>query len=622
MILESINSPDDLKKLNIQQLNSLALEVRDFLMDTVPRTGGHLAANLGVVELTIALHYVLDMPKDKIVWDVGHQAYVHKILTGRRDKMNTLRQLGGISGFPKPSESVYDAFATGHSSTAISVALGMAVSAQKNKSMEKIVAVVGDGSMTGGLSFEGLNNCGQERVPMMIILNDNGMSISKNVGALSHHLAKIRAGKRYNVTKMVVKKSLTRIPFVGKYIVKLIEGLKSIVKALLVPNVLFEQLGIKYIGIVDGHNIKKMIEIFEDAKDLDSPVLIHVKTKKGKGNPIVEEHPSEYHSVSANCDIASAYKKVYNEQDVPTSFSIAMGQKLCELAEKDEDIVAITAAMTEGTGLMPFAQKFNDRLFDVGIAEQHALAFAAGLAASGKRPFVAVYSSFAQRAYDQIIHDVCVQGLPVVLCLDRAGLTGRDGETHNGQFDMAFLQHVPNIEIFAPSSVSELFTVMHYAASTNSPVAIRYGKSNPCEHELTCNSSHEWRVSDMHCDDIAVIFTCGAMVANAIKAQLLLKQRGINTVVVNMLCVKPLDTVVLDKMSNIKCWVTVEDGCITGGIGSSIAVYAAKNGYNIKIKNIGIPDNFVTHGSIEEQYFMCGMTADDIVLAVESEVQK
>lgn len=622
MILESINSPDDIKKLNTQQLNSLATEVREFLLNTVPKTGGHLAANLGVVELTIALHYVLDMPKDKIVWDVGHQAYVHKILTGRRDKMNTLRQLGGLSGFPKPSESIYDAFATGHSSTAISVALGMAVSASQNNSQEKIVAVVGDGSMTGGLSFEGLNNCGQEKVPMMIILNDNEMSISKNVGALSHHLAKIRAGKRYNVTKMVVKKSLISVPFVGKYIVKIIDILKSAVKALLVPNVLFEQLGIKYIGIVDGHNIQKMIEIFENAKQLDCPVLIHVKTKKGKGNPIVEEHPAEYHSVSANCDIASAYKKVYNEQDIPTSFSLAMGQKLCELAENNRDIVAITAAMTEGTGLKLFAEKYKDRLFDVGIAEQHALAFAAGLAVSGKKPFVAVYSSFAQRAYDQIIHDVCIQNLPVVLCLDRAGLTGRDGETHNGQFDMAFLQHVPNMEIFAPSSVNELFTVMHYAEHSKTPVAIRYGKSNPCEHDLICNSVYEWKVSDMHGDDMAVIFTCGAMVANVIKAHVLLKQKGINTVVVNMLCVKPLNREILDKVSNIKYWVTVEDGCVTGGIGSSIAMYAANNGYNIKIKNIGIPDNFVTHGSIEEQYSMCGMTSDDIAAAVENEVRK
>lgn len=618
MILDSINSPNDLKKLNIKQLESLASEIRELLLDTVPKTGGHLAANLGVVELTIALHYVLDMPKDKIVWDVGHQAYVHKILTGRKDKMSTLRQLGGLSGFPKPSESEYDAFSTGHSSTAISVALGMAVSADKNKSGEKIVAVVGDGSMTGGLAFEGLNNCGQEKVPMMIILNDNEMSISPNVGALSHHLAKIRAGKRYNLTKMAVKKSLAKIPFLGRYIVKIIEGIKSFVKALLVPNVLFEQLGIKYIGIVDGHNIKKMIDIFENAKELDCPVLVHVKTKKGKGNPIVEEHPSEYHSVSANCDIASAYKKTYNEQDIPTSFSLAMGSKLCELAQKDSNIIAITAAMTEGTGLTEFAKQYPDRIYDVGIAEQHALAFAAGLAASGKKPFVAVYSSFAQRAYDQIIHDVCIQKLPVVLCLDRAGLTGRDGETHNGQFDMAFLRQIPNIEVFAPSSVAELFAVMHYAQKANSPIAIRYGKTNPCEHDLICNSVHEWGVSEIHGDDKAVIFTCGAMVPNVIKAQLLLKQNGINTVAVNMLCVKPLNFDILDKFAYIKHWVTVEDGCIEGGIGSGIATYAAQKGYNIKIDNIGIPDKFIAHGSITEQYSICKMTVTDIVSAVEN----
>lgn len=619
MILDGINSPADLKRLDIKQLDLLAGEIRQELLESVPKTGGHLAANLGVVELTIALHYVLDMPADKIVWDVGHQSYVHKMLTGRRDKFPTLRKKDGLSGFPKPCESEYDSFATGHSSTAISVALGMAVAESTGKH-NKVVAVVGDGSMTGGLSFEGLNNCGQEKVPMIIILNDNEMSISKNVGALCNHLAKIRSGKRYNVTKIVVKKSLEKIPLVGKYIVRFIEGVKGFVKALLVPNVLFEQLGIKYIGIVDGHNIKKMIGILENAKELNGPVLIHVKTKKGKGDKIIEQNPSEYHSVSENCVIADIYKKAVSGNDVPTSYSLAMGNKLCQLADRDRSVVAITAAMTDGTGLTRFAQEHKDKLYDVGIAEQHSVTFAAGLAASGKKPFVALYSSFLQRAYDQVIHDVCIQKLPVVICIDRAGLTGRDGETHNGQFDIAFLQHVPNIEVFAPSSMAELELAMEYAYRATTPVAIRYGKTDPCEHRMVCGDVTKWHSSSINGKERAVIFACGAMVDQAIVAQDKLLEMGIEVVLVNMLRIKPIDVEMLDSMKHIGLWVTVEDGCITGGIGSTVAMYAANNGLNVKVKNIGIKDNFVPQGSIKEQYQMCGMTPEDIVEAIKGEL--
>ncbi|MBE5818627.1 MAG: 1-deoxy-D-xylulose-5-phosphate synthase [Clostridiales bacterium] len=615
MILETINSPADLKKLNIPQLETLAGEIREFLLETVPKTGGHLAPNLGVVELTLALHYVLDAPKDKIVWDVGHQSYVHKILTGRRDQMSTLRQFGGLSGFPKPSESEYDSFATGHSSTAISVALGMA---QAKTDDSRVVAVVGDGSMTGGLSFEGLNNCGQADVPMMIVLNDNEMSISKNVGALSNHLANIRASRRYNLTKVVVKKHLAKIPLIGKYIVRFAEWLKNFAKSILVPNVLFEQLGIKYIGIVDGHNIKKLIRIFENAKDLDSPVLVHVKTVKGKGDPIIEQYPSEYHSVSENCDMESVYKKKFSEQDTPTSFSLAMGKKLCSIADENDNVVAITAAMTAGTGLTCFANKYPDRFYDVGIAEQHALASAAGMASAGKKPFVAIYSSFVQRAYDQLIHDVCIQSLPVVLCLDRAGLTGRDGETHNGQFDLAFLQHIPNLTVFAPSTISELNLTMDYAMTSNTPVAIRYGKNNPSEHELVCDSAQNWRSTEPHNSADPVIFATGATVTMALNAKKQLSERGISVTVVNMLCVKPLNYLTLDRFSSSKLWITVEDGCIIGGIGSSIAAYASQNGYSIKVKSLGVPDKFVPHGTTAQQYGICSMTVDDIVNVVTS----
>lgn len=620
MILDSINSPADLKKLDERQLKRLATEIRGELMRTVPITGGHLAANLGVVELTIALHYALNAPEDKIVWDVGHQTYVHKMLTGRFDKMETMRTLGGLSGFPKPDESEYDSFGTGHSSTAISAALGMAVARTLNGETYTVAAVVGDGSMTGGLAFEGLNNCGNENIPMMIILNDNEMSISKNVGALSHYFAKIRSSKRYNLTKIVVKKRLSKVPVIGNFLVNVVERIKSVIKAVFIPNVWFEALNINYIGTVDGHNIKKMIKMFERAKDFDTPVLIHVKTKKGKGNEIIEGNPEKYHSVSENCNIKRIGAKTSDDRNLPTSFSLAFGRKLCELAKTDENITAITAAMADGTGLSDFEAEFPERFFDVGIAEQHAVTFAAGLAISGKKPFVAVYSSFLQRAYDQIIHDVCIQKLPVVFCIDRAGISGRDGETHNGQFDIAFLQHIPNMTLFAPSTLKELSLVLDYASKAKTPVAIRYSKMCPCEHEIECEDVFSWRHTMMTGNEKAVVFACGTMVANALKAKEICSKEGVDIVVVNMLCIKPQDEIILDKMKEIKLWVTAEDGCISGGIGSTLSSFAAEKSGDIKVKHIGITDNFVPHGSIGEIYGICGMTAKDIAGAVLEEI--
>lgn len=620
MILETINSPADLKKLSTKQLKQLAGEIRRELMRTVPVTGGHLAANLGVVELTIALHCALNTPEDKIVWDVGHQTYVHKMLTGRREKMDTMRQFGGLSGFPKPNESEYDSFGTGHSSTAISAALGMATARSLNGEKYKVAAVVGDGSMTGGLAFEGMNNCGQQNIPMMIILNDNEMSISKNVGALSNYFAKIRSSKRYNVTKVVVRKRLAGIPFIGTFLVKLVERIKSAIKAIFIPNVWFEELNIRYIGTVDGHNIKKMIKIFEQAKDFDTPVLIHIKTTKGKGYELIEQHPSEYHSVSENCNIKCVCEKHNGEQYIPTSFSLAFGKKLCEAARLNEDITAITAAMADGTGLTEFAANFPERFFDVGIAEQHAVTFAAGLAIQGKKPFVAIYSSFLQRAYDQIVHDVCIQKLPVVLCIDRAGISGRDGETHNGQFDIAFLQHIPNIALFAPSTIGEFFDVLDYSATASTPVAIRYGKARPHYHSIECKNIFSWNHTILKGNEKAVVFACGPMVNSALEAAELCRANGIEIAVVNMLCIKPIDTNTLEELKHIKLWITAEDGCITGGIGSTISSYAAQNFAGIKVKHIGIPDNFVVHGSIEEIYELCGMTAKKIYNSVAKEV--
>lgn len=620
MYLEKINSPADLKELSVKQLELLAQEIRSELMRTVPVTGGHLAANLGVVELTIALHRSLNAPNDKIVWDVGHQTYVHKMLTGRLQKMDTIRQFGGLSGFPKPEESEYDAFGTGHSSTAISAALGIAAARTLDKESYKVAAVVGDGSMTGGLAFEGMNNCGQANTQLMIILNDNEMSISKNVGALSHYFAKIRSSKRYNVTKTNVRKHLAGIPLIGQPLVNIIERIKSVIKAIFIPNVWFEELNIKYIGAVDGHNIKKMIRIFERAKDFDTPVLIHVKTKKGKGYELIEQHPAEYHSVSENCNITDIFEKQNGEQYIPTSFSLALGHKLSDAAESNNSIIAITAAMTDGTGLSEFANKFPDRFFDVGIAEQHAVTFAAGLAMRGKKPFVAVYSSFLQRAYDQIIHDVCIQKLPVVLCIDRAGISGRDGETHNGQFDIAFLQHIPSITVFAPSTLNEFSDVLDYAVNATAPIAIRYGKAKPQSHSIECKDILAWTHTPLTGNEKAVIFACGNMVNTALEAAELCKQGNIEVAVVNMLCIKPINTAMLEKLKHIKLWITAEDGCITGGIGSTLSSYASEHFEGIKVKHIGIPDSFVPHGSIDEIHTLCGMTATNIYNSVAEEV--
>ncbi len=619
-LIDEIKLPDDIKALSLEELTLLAEDIRAELLNTVPTTGGHLSANLGVVELTIALHYVLDMPNDKLVWDVGHQAYVHKILSGRLDKLKTLRQYGGMSGFPKPQESEFDAFGTGHSSTAISAALGIAVAEKLNGTGNKVVAVVGDGSMTGGLSFEGLNNCAQANVPMMIILNDNGMSISKNVGALSSYLAKTRSSKRYTITKNAVKKRLSGIPWIGKGLVYVIEKIKSFIKALFVPNVWFEDLGIKYIGVVNGHNIKKLIKILNKAKDFDSPILIHVKTKKGKGNTVVENHPSEYHSVSENSVIEQIEEKHIDDEYKPTSYSLAFGKKITELAEQNQNITAITAAMTDGTGLSEFAGKYPDRFFDVGIAEQHAVTFAAGLAIRGKKPFVAVYSSFLQRAYDQIIHDVCIQNLPVTFCIDRAGISGRDGETHNGQFDIAFLSHIPNMTLFAPSTLDELKTAMEYASVAESPVAIRYGKAKPIAHEIEAEDIFRWRSTEINGKELAVVFATGTMVEMALEAKRILEEYRINIAVVNAMVLKPIDEIALDAFKDTRLWITAEDGTVNGGFGSIIGAYAAKNYPGIKVKNIGIPDEFIPHGSIEEIHEYCNMIPNSICQAVAEEL--
>ena len=468
-VLDKINNTNDVKKLNRKEKIKLAEEIRELIINVVSENGGHLASNLGVVELTIALHYIFDVEKDKIVWDVGHQSYVHKILTGRKDRMLTLRKLNGIAGFPKTSESETDCFNTGHSSTSISVALGMARSRDVKKKNNRVIAVIGDGALTGGMALEALNDSGCSNTNLTVVLNDNNMSISKNVGGMSTFLSKLRTKKLYTRTNAKIKKIVRRIPWVGNGLVYLVQKVKRGIKQLFIKKMYFEDIGFTYLGPVDGHDIEKLESILDTSKQIEGPVLIHVITKKGKGYKHAEENPDKFHSTSS-FDVETVKPKKQKEKD----YSAVFGDKLVRLAKENNKIVAITAAMKDGTGLTQFAKEFPDRFFDVGIAEQHALGMAAGMAKDGLIPVVPIYSSFYQRAYDQVIHDICIQNLPVVMCVDRAGLVGNDGETHQGLFDLSFFNLIPNITIMAPKDFKELENMLEYAVKLNKPVVIRY----------------------------------------------------------------------------------------------------------------------------------------------------
>lgn len=468
-ILDKVNNPEDLRKLNLKEKEQLATEIRQKVINTVSITGGHLASNLGVTELTIALHSVFNTPKDKIVWDVGHQTYVHKILTGRKDKLDTLRQLGGISGFPKIKESEYDSFDTGHSSTSISVALGMARARDIKKQDNNVIAVIGDGALTGGMALEALNDAGNSKTKLIVILNDNEMSISKNVGGISQFLTKMRTRKFYKKSNNSIRKALEKTPKIGTPIIRLARRIKYSLKQLFLPNMFFEDLGFKYLGPIDGHDIERIEWILKLAKKEQEPVLVHVITKKGKGYKPAEENPDKFHA-TGSFEIETGKPKKEKKKD----YSVVFGEKLVQLAKNNEKIVAITAAMTDGTGLKEFKEKYPNRFFDVGIAEQHAVSLAAGMAKEGLKPIVPIYSSFYQRAYDQVIHDICIERLPVVLCVDRAGIVGNDGETHQGLLDLAFFNIVPNLTIMAPKDFEELEDMLEYAVNLNSPVIIRY----------------------------------------------------------------------------------------------------------------------------------------------------
>ena len=615
MILEKVDYPEDLKPLRIEDKKILAQEIREKIINTVAETGGHLASNLGVVELTIALHSVFNTPLDKVIWDVGHQTYVHKILTGRKNKLDSLRKMNGIAGFPKTTESVYDNFNTGHSSTSISIALGMARARDIKCENNKIIAVIGDGALTGGMALEALNDVGSSNTNMIVILNDNEMSISKNVGGISMMLSKLRTKSIYVNTSLKGKKLIGKIPFVGKKVVKLVQRAKRGIKQLVIPKMYFEDIGFRYLGPVDGHNIEKLENIFNICKEQEGPILVHVLTKKGKGYKPAEVNPDKFHSTS-KFDIESGEKLGKGKKD----YSKVFGEKLVQIAKENPKVVAITAAMKDGTGLTEFAKKYPDRFFDVGIAEQHAVGLAAGMAKAGLVPVVPLYSSFIQRAYDQLVHDVAIQNLPVVICSDRSGIVGNDGETHQGLLDMAFTNTIPNFHIMAPKDFNELEKMLDFAVKLNKPVLIRYPRGGEeisfkeCK-EIECGKAEVLEEGN----DIAII-AIGKMVSKAIKVSEKLKEDGINPTVINARFLKPFDEdTILRNLVGIKQVITIEDGTIIGGLGDKVENLIFENKLNSKLEKFAYPDEFVKHGNVDEIEEKYGLDVGSIVKCLKNQ---
>ncbi|WP_333593872.1 1-deoxy-D-xylulose-5-phosphate synthase [Anaerospora hongkongensis] len=617
-VLDTIEQPQDLKKLSFSQLEKLAGEIRHLIIQTIAKNGGHLAPNLGVVELTLALHKVFDSPKDKFIWDVGHQAYIHKILTGRRTKFGSIRQLNGISGFPKRNESQHDAFGTGHSSTSLSAALGLALARDLSGQKSHVLAIIGDGSLTGGQAFEALNHAGHLGTRMTVILNDNEMSIAKNVGALSEYLSKMRTTSTYSKVKHDIEYLLRRIPAIGDSVAKTAERVKDSLKYLLVPGVFFEELGFTYLGPIDGHNINSLIEVLQQTKNIDGPVLIHVITQKGKGYQPAECNAAQFHGVGPFCVETGAISKSNGN---PT-YTGVFGDTLIKLAESDPNIVAITAAMPEGTGLKKFASQYPKRFWDVGIAEQHAVTMAAGLAAAGKKPVVALYSTFLQRAYDQVLHDVCLQKLPVIFALDRAGIVGEDGPTHHGVFDFSFLRHIPNIIVMAPKDEAELRNMMTTAVHTNAPVAIRYPRGSGTGADITKELEilPVGKAEELIHEGTMALLAIGAMVDPCLQAAGLLAQKGISCRVINARYLKPLDGELIRRLAReTGAIVTVEDNSLAGGFGSAVLEYINTNNLNwVKILRLGWSDQFIEQGSRSELLAKYGMTPEGIAESVYS----
>ena len=611
MVLDRINEVNDIKSIDTEEYDELAGEIRQFLIEKVSKNGGHLASNLGAVELTMALHLALDLPYDKIVWDVGHQSYTHKILSGRKDDFDSLREYGGLSGFPKRRESECDAFDTGHSSTSISAALGIVSGNRILGKKGTVVAVIGDGALTGGMAFEALNNAATIKQNMIIILNDNEMSISQNVGGMSSYLSDVRTAVGYNNFKDGLATKLNNIPVIGDKLVNQLKKTKSGIKQLVIPGMLFENMGITYLGPVDGHNIEKLVRVINEAKRPNHPVLIHVITQKGKGYAPAERHPSKFHGI-APFDIETG--AVLKKKEKMT-YTDVFARKLVDLAAENDKIVAITAAMPEGTGLKRFSQIFRDRFFDVGIAEEHAVTFAAGLATVGIKPVVAIYSSFLQRAYDQILHDVCIQDLPVVFAVDRAGLVGEDGETHHGIFDLSYLGNIPNMTIMAPKNRYELSSMLEFAMDFKGPIAIRYGRGEACYDYKEYNDRIIFGKSEclLIGKDIALVCV-GSMLDTGMKVAKDLKNHGINATVINARFVKPIDEAMLDSLAeNYDMIVTLEENVLHGGYGERVLKYITSAGYNRKIINVAVPNRFISHGNVDVLYKAVGLDVDSIV---------
>ena len=611
MILERIQKANDIKKLKWEEQDVLAAEIRQFLVENLSKTGGHLASNLGVVELTMALHLAFSLPKDKIIWDVGHQSYTHKILTGRKAEFDNLRQYGGMSGFPKRKESNCDAFDTGHSSTSLAAGLGYVEAREILGKDYKVVSVIGDGSLTGGMAFEALNNAAHLKSNYIIVLNDNNMSISENVGGMSKYLDGLRTAHIYNDLKKGVTNTLNKIPGAGERIVKGIRKTKNSIKQLFVPGMLFEDMGITYLGPVDGHDIKKLYRTFKEAQKMDNAVLIHVLTKKGKGYVPAEKMPAKFHGVSP-FDVETGAVLETKKADTYTD---VFADIMCELGEKEPKLVAITAAMKDGTGLVKFQEKYPERFFDVGIAEQHAVTFAAGLAAAGMKPVFAVYSSFLQRGYDQIVHDVCMQNLPVIFAIDRAGLVGNDGETHQGVYDIAYLNHIPNMTILAPKNRWEFAEMMGFAVKHNGPVAIRYPRGAVYDGLQEHKESIALGKSEVIAKEADIaIFGSGHMMETAEQVWKSLKEKGYSCSLINSRFVKPMDSAVLDELSeNHKLFVTIEEAVISGGYGAKVMTYVSEKNMPIKVLNCGVPDSFVEHGSIAQLRKLIALDSDSIV---------
>ena len=614
MALEKIQKANDIKELTEEELKELSDEIRRFLIEKISVTGGHLASNLGVVELTMALHKVLHFPEDKLIWDVGHQSYTHKLLTGRKEGFDDLRKYGGMSGFPKRKESKCDAFDTGHSSTSISAGLGYVAARELQQEHYNVVSVIGDGSMTGGMAYEALNNASRLKSNFIIVLNDNTMSISKNVGGISNYLNGLRTTQVYSDLKRGVEDTIKRIPGRGERIVHQVKKTKSGIKQLFVPGMFFEDMGITYLGPVDGHDLKTLTKTLNEAKRVNHAVLVHVVTKKGKGYLPAETNPSKFHGTGP-FDVTTGETIGGSGKD---SYTDIFSKVLADIGKKDEKVVAITAAMADGTGLSRFAKLFPERFFDVGIAEEHAMTFAAGLAAGGMKPVFAVYSSFLQRAFDQTIHDVCLQNLPVVIAVDRAGLVGSDGETHQGVFDLSFLSTIPNLSILSPKNRWEMADMVRFAVSFQYPVALRYPRGEAYEGLKEFRAPIEYGKSELLYEEskIAVMFV-GHMSFLAEQVREDLKAAGYQCSLINARFVKPLDTEMIRKISeNHKLLVTIEENVLTGGFGEQVEDFVMREGIPLKVRTIGISDDYVEHGNVDVLRKEVGLDRESIVKKV------